>query len=97
MRKTGRPKGDDLVITLHVEILAGENLVSPFASDMVEIEIPGVQSINPSTAFRRPLFGGSTINQEIVFRVPAGLNLNDVSLLIRYYNYRAGIPLNSLR
>lgn len=63
VRKTGRPEGNDLVITLHVESLAAENLVSPFASDMMEMESPSPQSIRPSIAFHRPMPGGTSLNQ----------------------------------
>lgn len=90
MRKTGRPKGDDLVITLHVE-----NLVSPLASDIVGLESLGSKSINPSTAFRRPMPGGTTLSQEIVFSVPSSLNLNDATLRIHYYNCEGEIPLSA--
>ena len=93
-RKSVPSKGEELILKLHIESLAMEPLVSPFESDMLEILGPGLQPIAPSTAFRRPIPSGESRNQEIVFSIPQGLNLNDATLRIHYYNYESEIPLN---
>jgi hypothetical protein len=86
-------KSGELVMRLHVESLAMENLVSPFESGMLDITSPGLQPINPSTSFSFPVPSGSTRDQDIVFRIPPSLNLSHATLRIRYYNYQGEIQL----
>jgi hypothetical protein len=93
-RKAVPPKGEELILKLHIESLAMEPLVSPFESGMLEIKGAGLQPIAPSTAFRRPIPSGESRNEEIVFNSPQGLNLNEATLRIHYYNYESEIPLN---
>jgi hypothetical protein len=93
-RKTGSSKSDELTVRLHVVSLAMEPLVSPFESDMLQIRSPGLQPINPSTSFRLPIPSGETRNQDIVFNIPQGLDLNRATLQIHYYNDQSEIPLS---
>ena len=93
-RKQVSPEHEDLIVRLHIESLATEPLVSPFESDMLEITSPGLQPINPNKAFRLPLPGGGSRNQDIAFRVPAGFRLQDATLRIHYYNYEHEVPLS---
>lgn len=93
-RKTVSSKSDELVIKLHVASLAMENLSSPFESDMLDVTSPGLQSIKPSTPFRSPVPSGTARDQEIVFSIPPGLDLNHATLRIHYYYYQGEIPLN---
>ena len=93
-RRTASSKSDELVIKLHVESLAMENLASPFESDMLDVTSEGLQPIKPSTPFRFPVPSGTTRDQEIVFGIPPGLDLNHATLRIHYYNYQGEIPLN---
>jgi hypothetical protein len=92
-RKPASPSNDQLIVRLHIESLATAPLVSPFESDMLEITVPGLQPINPSTPFKRPLASGSSRNQEVAFRLPAGFRLQDATLRIHYYNYEHEVPL----
>lgn len=87
-------KRGELVVKLHIQSLAMENLVSPFASDMLEIRSPGLQPIAPSTRFRAPIPSGNSRDQDIVFKVPPALNLDHTTLRIFYYNYEGMIPLD---
>ena len=93
-RKPGSSKSDELTVRLHVVSLAMEPLVSPFESDMLEIRSPGLQPINPSTSFRLPIPSGESRNQDIVFNIPRGLDLNQATLQIHYYNNQSEIPLS---
>ena len=93
-RKPGSSKSDELTVRLHVVSLAMEPLVSPFESDMLEIRSPGLQPINPSTSFRSPIPSGESRNQDIVFSIPQGLDLNRATLQIHYYNNQSEIPLS---
>ena len=93
-RKPGSSKSDELTVRLHVVSLAMEPLVSPFESDMLEIRSPGLQPINPSTSFRLPIPSGESRNQDIVFNIPQGLDLNRATLQIHYYNDQSEIPLS---
>lgn len=86
---------DVLVVSLHVESLATEGLVSPFESGMFEIGSPDTPPIKPSTPFRSPVPSGNSRDQEIVFSVPSTLSLDHATLRIHYYNYEKEIPLNS--
>ena len=93
-RKQISPEHDDLIVRLHIESLATDPLVSPFESDMLEITSPGSQPIKPSTPFRLPVPGGSSRNQDISFRLPAGFPLKEATLRIHYYNYEHEVPLS---
>jgi hypothetical protein len=93
-RKQVSPEDDELIVRLHVESLAIDPLVSPFESDMLEISSPGLQPIKPSTPFRLPIPSGSSRNQDIAFRVPAGFRLQEATLRIHYYNYQHEVPLS---
>jgi hypothetical protein len=93
-RRPGQSKGDKLIISLHVESLAAETLVSPFESDMLDIKSPGLQPITPSAAFHQPIPSGESRNQEIAFNIPPSLILNRATLCIHYYNYESEIPLS---
>ena len=93
-RKPGSSKSDELTVRLHVVSLAMEPLVSPFESDMLEIRSPGLQPINPSTSFRLPIPSGESRNQDVVFNIPQGLDLNRATLQIHYYNNQSEIPLS---
>ena len=92
-RKQVSPEDDQLIVRLHIESLATDPLVSPFESDMLEIRSPGSQPIKPSAAFRLPLPSGSSRNQDIAFRLPAGFLLKEATLRIHYYNYEHEVPL----
>ena len=95
-RKQSSPSNDQLIVRLHIESLAMPPLVSPFESDMLEITSPDLPPINPSTPFKLPLTSGSSRNQEISFRLPAGFSLQDATLRIHYFNYEHEVPLNDL-
>lgn len=90
-----QPARDVLVVSLHIESLATEGLVSPFESDMLEINSPGMPAIKPSTPFRSPVPSGNSRDQDIAFSVPSTLSLDHASLRIHYYNYEREIPLDS--
>lgn len=92
-RKSMSLASDQLTLRLHIESLAMEPLVSPFESDMLEIRSPGLQPIAPSAPFRLPIPSGNSRNQDIVFNIPQGLNLNSATLRIHYYYYENEIPL----
>lgn len=51
---------DVLIVSLHVESLATEGLISPFESGMFEISSPDMPPIKPSTPFRSPVLSGSS-------------------------------------
>jgi hypothetical protein len=93
-RKQLSPEDDQLIVRLHIESLATDPLTSPFESDMLEIVSPGLQPIKPSTPFRLPLASGSSRNQDIAFRLPAGFLLKEATLRIHYYNYEHEAPLS---
>lgn len=93
-RKPVSSKSDELIVRLHVESLAMENLVSPFESDMLEIRSQGLQPISPSTPFHLPIPSGNNRNHELVLSVPPNLSLKHATLQIHYYNYQGEIPLN---
>lgn len=93
-RRHSSPSNDQLTVRLHIESLATAPLVSPFESGMLEIASPGIPPINPSTPFKLPLASGSNRNQEIVFKLPTGLRLQDATLRIHYYNYERQVPLS---
>jgi hypothetical protein len=95
-RKQVSPKDDELIVRLRIESLAMDPLMSPFESDMLEITSPASQPIKPSTSFRRPLPSGSSRNQSIAFRLPAGFRLEQAALRIHYYNYEHEVPLSLL-
>lgn len=100
LRNIQRQKGseqDVLVISLHVESLASESLVSPFESDMLEIHSSGMPPVKPSMPFRSPVPSGNSQDREVVFRVPPTLSLDRATSRIHYYNYEKEIPLNALR
>ena len=86
---------DVLVVSLHVESLATEGLVSPFESSMLEISGPDIPPIKPSTPFRSPVPSGNSRNQELAFSVPPNLNLDRATLRIHYFSYEREIPLNA--
>lgn len=86
---------DILVVSLHVDSLATEGLVSPFESGMFEISSPDMPPIKPRTPFHSPVPSGDSRDQEIAFRIPPTLNLNRVNLRIHYFNYEKEIPLNA--
>ena len=92
-RRKDSPQGDKLVLTLHVESLATDPMVSPFESDMLEIHIPGQPPIKPNTPFRSPIPAGNTRNQDIAFSIPSSLSLDRATLQIHYYNYQDELPL----
>lgn len=94
-RRTAKPNSDELIIGLHVESLATDPLVSPFGSDMLDIESPARQPITPNTAFHQPIPSGESRNRDITFNIPANLILNQATLRIHYYNYESEIPLTS--
>ena len=94
-RRTGQSNGDELIIKLHVESLATETLVSPFGSDMLDINSPGLRPITPSTGFHQPIPSGESRDREIAFNIPTSLSLNQATLRIHYYNYESEIPLSS--
>ena len=93
-RRAGQSNGDELIIKLHVESLATETLVSPFGSDMLDINSPGLRPITPSTGFHQPIPSGESRNREIAFNIPPSLSLNQATLRIHYYNYESEIPLS---
>jgi|SRR5581483_3289034 len=95
-RKQSSPSTDQLIIRLHIESLAMNPFVSPFESDMLEINSPGLPPINPSTPFKRPLASGSSRNQEIAFDLPADFPLHEATLRIHYYMYEHEVPLKLL-
>jgi hypothetical protein len=86
---------DVLVVSLHVESLATEGLVSPLESAMFEISSPNIPPIKPSASFRSPVPSGNSRNQDIEFSVPSTLTLAHAVLRIHYYNYENEIPLIS--
>lgn len=92
-RKAGSSTSDHLIVTLHVESLATESLVSPFESEMLEIRGPELPPITPANSFRSPIPSGSSRTQEVTFSVPPTLNLSRATLRIHYYNYQGEIPL----
>ena len=85
---------DELIVSLHVESLATENLVSPFESDMLQISSPDLEPINPKTRFHHPIPSGNSLTQNVVFSIPTRLSLNHTTLQIHYYNDQNEIPLN---
>ena len=85
---------DELTIKLHIASLAAPNLVSPFASDMLEIRSPDLEPIPPRTAFHTPIPAGESQNKDVLFNIPARLRLDRAFLHIHYYNYEKRIPLN---
>ena len=64
-RKPLSSKVDGLIGKLKVARLAKENLVSPFASDMLDISRPGLEPINPRTSLRTSIPAGD--NQSRMF------------------------------
>ena len=92
-RKKESPENDVLVVSLHIESLAMDPMVSPFESDMLEIHTPGQPSIKPNKPFRSPIPGGNSRNQDIAFNVPSTLSLDRATLQIHYYNYQGELPL----
>ncbi len=84
---------DVLTVSLHVESLATEGLVSPFESGMFEISNPGAPPLKPSTPFRSPVPSGNSRDRDITFNVPSTLDLDHATLRIHYYNYENEIPL----
>jgi len=93
-RKPLAPTLDELTVRLHVASLATEPLVSPFASDMLELRSPGLEPIKPRAPFRTPIPAGEDRDQDVVFNVPTSLSLEKTSLHIHYYNYQKQIPLS---
>ena len=92
-RRKDSPQQDVLVVTLHIESLATDPMVSPFESDMLELHTPGQPPIKPNTPFRSPIPAGNSRNQNISFNVPPTLNLDRATLQIHYYNYQNELPL----
>lgn len=92
-RKKSTPR-DTLVLSLHVESLATDGLVSPFESGMLEIRSPGISPIKPSTPFRSPIPSGSSRNRDVAFSIPSTLSLDRATLRIHYFNYENEIPLD---
>ena len=86
---------DVLIVSLHVESLATEGLVSPFESDMLEIDRPGVAPIKPGTPFRSPIPSGNSRDRDVAFNIPSTSSLDRATLRIHYYNYEKEIPLNA--
>ena len=92
-RKKSTPH-DMLVLSLHVESLATDGLVSPFESGMLEIRSPGIPPIKPNTPFRSPIPSGSSRNRDVAFRIPSTLSLDRATLRIHYFNYENEIALD---
>jgi len=95
-RKSISPTKDELVLRLHVDSLATDPLVSPFESDMLSLNAWEMDPINPTTKFHHPVPSGNSLNQDVVFSIPASLDLNRATLQIHYYNYQNEIPLSVL-
>jgi hypothetical protein len=93
-RKPISSERDELIVKLRVKSLATDNLVSPFESNMLEIKSSGLPPINPSTVFNHPIPSGSSLNQDIVFRIPTSVSLKGMTLRIHYYNYQNEISLD---
>ena len=83
-----------LILSLHVESLATDGLVSPFESGMLEIRGPGIPPIKPSTPFRSPVPSGSSRNRDVAYSIPSTLNLDQATLRIHYFNYENEIALD---
>jgi hypothetical protein len=96
-RKPLSPTEDEVTVRIHVASLATENLVSPFASDMLEIQSPEFESIIPRSAFHLAMTGGENLDKDVAFAIPNGLNLRKAALHIHYYNDRKQIPLSLAR
>lgn len=47
------------------------SLVSPFESDMLALTGWEMEPINPRTQFRHPVPSGNSLNQDVVFSIPA--------------------------
>lgn len=86
---------DEVTVKLHVESLATDPLVSPFASDMLQLIDQDFEMFSPKVSFRHPVKSGSSLDQNVVFSLSRGMSLYGASLQIHYANYQAKIPLDA--
>jgi len=93
-RKKQTSTSDQLTLRVHVISMAFADLVTPFQSTMVEVNLVGHEPIQPQHPFSHPVAAGTEWNQDIDFSIPSGPTLHGAALRIHYYPEAKDIPLD---
>ena len=95
-RRRGTSTSDQLTLRLRVVSLAVADLVTPFQSAMLDVQMEGQEPIQPQLAFSHPVPAGNQWDQNVVFSIPSGPSLIHATLRIHYYPEAKEIPLDLL-
>ena len=93
-RKPVTSTSDNLTLRLRVVSLAVADLVTPFQSTMLEVQMDGQEPIQPQLAFSHPVPAGNHWDQNVGFSIPSGPSLAHATLRIHYYPEAKEIPLD---